>query len=284
MTGLHEFQYSVLRYVHDVTTGEFLNVGLALFSAADRVFKVRLLPHYRRITATFPAADGEFYRQYVSRMQTDAEQIAERVARDQLSLLGEDNVTLPDLLSEVLVPDDSSMQFGPVRGGLVEDFSSMFDELYARLVEKHLSSTDRATRDDAEVWNMYRQALQEHRVVEHLRPHRVETRYDPVELSHAWKNGHWNAVEPVSFDLMHPGSIQRKAKEWLGQVKVLNTSDEWGRLFLLLGAPRQSDPAVVRAYNSAKRMLSDEEEVQVVEEHEAESFARELSSLIDSHG
>ena len=82
---------------------------------------------------------------------------------------------------------------------------------------------------------------------------------------------------------MHPGSIQRKAREWLGSVRVLKTSPEWGTLYMLLGAPHQEDRTVERAYESAKRMLRDDESVVLVEENEAEDFAERIDRRIDEH-
>lgn len=283
MTEAIGFQYSVLRYVHDSVTGEFLNVGLAMYSAKTLYFQVRLQPLYRRVTATFPDADGEFFKQYISRLQTVADAVAADIASGQLMLLDQLPASLEPLLSRMLYPDDSSMQFGRVYGGAAEDLDSVFADLYARLIERHLSSADRNTRDDQAVWTVFRHALQAQNVVQRLQQHRVMTKYEPVDLTHAWKNGHWNALEPVSFDLMYAGSIQRKAREWLGTVQVLKTSPEWGRLYLLLGAPQQRDPLVERAYENAKRMLGDENTVELVEEPQADVFAKEIEKLIDQH-
>lgn len=283
MTEAVGFQYAILRYVHDAATGEFLNVGLAMYSPEMRFFQARLQPLYRRVTATFPDADGEFFKEYISRLQTAVDTLTVEISSGQLSLLEEGPQDLAALLGMVLTPDDSSIQFGRVYSGAAADLNAVFADLYARLVERYLSSQDRNTRDDAAVWNYYRRALQVQNVVQRLQAHVIETKYEPVALNHAWRNGHWNALEPVSFDLMHPGSIQRKAREWLGSVRVLKTSPEWGTLYMLLGAPHQEDRTVERAYESAKRMLSDDESVVLVEENEAEDFAERIDQLIDEH-
>ena len=37
------FQFKVLRYIHDSFTGEFLNIGLALYSQSAPYLQVKLL-------------------------------------------------------------------------------------------------------------------------------------------------------------------------------------------------------------------------------------------------
>jgi hypothetical protein len=278
------FQYAVLRYMHDVTTGEFLNVGLALYSPAAKYFQARLLPHFRRITTTFPEADGEFYRRYVSHLQTIANRLSDEINHGQLSLLDDDATSFEALLAQILTPDDSSLYFGQIYGGTADNLDEFFDQFYDRMVTRYLSAPERASRDDEAIWNVYRRHLQAADVVHQLRPHLFQTRFDPIPLAHSWKNGHWNAIEAVSFDLVQPSSIQRKASQWFGDIHALSTSPDWGRLYLLLGAPRQDSANFKRAYKNAKLMITDSDlHVDLVEEADAEEFAQKMRGLIDKH-
>lgn len=278
------FQYTVLHYMHDVTTGEFLNVGLVIYSATARYFQARMLTQYRRVTATFPETDGDFYKRYLGHLQTIADQITLEVSQGQLSLLDDPSGRIEPLLARILTPDDSSIKFGPMHDGVADDLDIVFEHLYSRLVTRHLDNTGRASRNDEDVWNVYRRPLQAENVIQRLQPHVFQTRYDPISLDHSWKNGHWNAVEAVSFDLVQPNSIQRKASQWFGQIHALTTSVDLGKIYLLLGAPKQDSGDLKRAYRNAKSMISDSDQsVELVEENQADEFAKKMRDLVDTH-
>jgi len=244
------FQYSVLRYVHDVATGEFLNVGLAIYSKSARFFQSRLLLRYRRLTQAFPGADGELYRNYISRLQRSLNEVSAEVESNQMRILGEG---LPDriefLLNQVLPPDDSSIRFSEARGGLADDLEGTFDQLYYRLVEQYLTVPQTPSREDDDIWQVFRPPLQDLEVLDHFQRHEVRTEVESFQFDHAWRNGTWNVLRPLSFDLVHPGNIRKKAREWMGAAHIMDEAPDLSGLFFLLGHPRNGDRLVRKAYS-----------------------------------
>jgi len=57
MTTRRAYSYTVLRYVHDVTTGEFVNVGLVLYTPSDAELRVKTRHTMGRIRDIFPDLD-----------------------------------------------------------------------------------------------------------------------------------------------------------------------------------------------------------------------------------
>jgi hypothetical protein len=284
MSERFPFQYSILRYTHDVGTGEFLNVGLVLYSKSARFFQSRLLLRYRRLTQTFPGADGEFYRRYISHLQRSLNEVSTEVGSDQMQLFGEG---LPDriefLLQRVLPLDDSSIQFSEVRGGLADDLEAAFDQLYYRLVEQYVIVREAPSREDDDIWQVFRPPLQESGVLDHLQRYEVYTEVESFQFDHAWKNGRWNVLKPLSFDLVHPGNIRRKAREWMGAAHIMEEAQDLSGLFFLLGHPSNpstGDKLVQKAYSDAVRILKRTPvarlKLELVEEDDAQSFARRL--------
>jgi hypothetical protein len=285
MTSRIPFQFAVLRYIHDTFTGEFLNVGVAFYSQQPAFFKVRLLQRYSRITSAFPSADGEFYRRYISSLQTKFDKVAERVNSQQATLEPWLPDRLEELLMQVLPPDDSSIQFGAVEGGMTDDLEATSDELYKRLVETHLSAEENESRNEAEIWSIFRERLREQNVIRYLAPAVIHTKKQDFEFDYAWKNGQWKALEPLSFDLVNPGNIRRKALQYFGQNVVLEASKEINLVYYLLGKPRRDDSSVLRAYAKAIDLLGTGEytkKIKLIEEDEAEDFAREIAPKIKS--
>lgn len=279
------FQFRILRYVHDSFTGEFLNVGLALYAQDTHFFRVRLLNKYQRITCAFPSADGEHYRKYITALQTKFDNLTDEVNSKQLSLQPWLPNLVDELLSKVLPPDDSSIQFGPIQGGMTLDLDQVFSDLYYRLVELYVPAEERLSRTEHEIWNLFSKPLRGHSVVGFLHPTVIRTEKDDIELDHAWKNGRWKALQPLSFDLQHASTISKKARTWLGTNVILNESNEVAKVYYLLGQPRRDDPSLMKAYVKAKDLLATGEyakKIEIVEEDEAEDFARSISPQIQS--
>ena len=104
-----------------------------------------------------------------------------------------------------------------------------------------------------------------------------------LDFEHAFKNERWHVLQPVSLDYARPESLQEKAMRCLGQASVLEGNPELGRLYLLLGAPLQ--PSHREAYEKAKRLLHKMPvEHEVVEEDQAEEFARRIAECVREHG
>jgi hypothetical protein len=279
------FQFRILRYIHDSFTGEFLNVGLALYAQSVPFFRVRLLRKYTRITNTFPSADGEHYHRYMSALQVQFDHLVESVHSQQLSLQPWQPKLIDELLAKVLPPDDSSIQFGPTQGGMAGGLDAVFSDLYYRLVETYVPVDERQSRTEHEIWNLFSKPLHVQNVARLLHPTIIHTAKDEIEFEHAWKNGKWNALQPLSFDLQQAGSIQKKARLWLGTNVIFNESPEIGKVYYLLGKPRRDDPTLQKAYLKALDLLGSGEhakKIEIIQEEEAEEFARQISPQIQA--
>lgn len=57
------YTFSVLRYVHDPVTAEFVNIGLALYAPTAKYLNAICTSHYQRLSTMFEPIDGEHFRQ-----------------------------------------------------------------------------------------------------------------------------------------------------------------------------------------------------------------------------
>jgi len=285
MTENIPFQYMILRYIHDSFTGEFLNIGLAIFCQSPAYFKAKLLTKYHRITSTFPETNGDLYKSYIGHLQTRIDQLGDKINSKQSTFDPWLPQRIDELLSKVLPVDDSSIQFGPVHGGTTSDPESTFESLFQRLVEFYLPQEEKVSRSEADIWSLFSKHLKTHNVVSRLRPTVIHTAVEEIEFEHAWKNGRWKALQPVSFDLMHSGSIKNKAFQYLGTNVSLEECRDFGKIYYLLGGPRRDDPSLKQAYSKAKDLLGlgkHASKVELIEEDAAEDFANSVSPEIDA--
>ena len=99
------YSFSVLRYVHDPVSQEFINIGVAVFSPEAGYLRAICTTNYGRITNMFEKIDGQRFRQISRAIQ---EQIR-AVGNDYGSALPfESAPTIDRLLARVLPADDSA--------------------------------------------------------------------------------------------------------------------------------------------------------------------------------
>ena len=257
--------------------------GLVLYAQEPPSLRVKLLTKYARITNTFPSADGEHYHGYISRLQTKFDAIAESVNNKQLTFDTHQPSKIEELLGAVLPVDDSSLQFGPVHGGMTHDVDYAFEDLYKRFVEAHLPMERENTRDEGAIWRLFSRPLKENMITHQLRSTIIKTPRDDIEFDHAWKNGRWNALQPISFDLLHAGNIRRKSHEWFTANVLINNAPDVASIYYLLGKPQSDELTVIKAYQKAKDLLGTgdfSQKVEVIEEDQAQDFAKTIARRI----
>ena len=208
------YTFSVLRYVHDPVTQEFINIGVAMYSPERGFLRATCATHYARITRMFTKIDGNRFRQTMRYIQEQINALGTQMSQLSFEPMG----TIDQLLARVLPPDDSSVQFSPAAVGLSRDLDRTLGELFERYINRYASSSETARRDDEDVWRgTFREALLTRAVSAALAPKRIVAPNYEYEFQHAWKNSVWHLYEPVSFDLAHGGSMVEKANRWLGR-------------------------------------------------------------------
>src|SRR6266568_3996437 len=118
MTSI-SYAFSVLRYIHDPVSAEFVNVGVALYAPETRFFSAICSPNYGRISQMFGSINGEQFRQISRYIQTQIEIVGEKLNSERL--LNGSIQDIRPLLAQVLPSDDSSIQFTAPGGGLTND-------------------------------------------------------------------------------------------------------------------------------------------------------------------
>ncbi len=273
------YSFSVLRYVHDPMTQEFVNIGVAVYSAEAKYLSATCESNYGRISRMFTKIDGNRFREqtrYIQeRLRDSGENLSTRLPFDSA-------LTIDKVLAKVLPIDDSSFQFSPPGVGVSHNLDKTLSELFERLVERYLFNADRPRRDDEEVWKVFREPLERREVATRLVPKKIIAANYDYEFQHSWKNGLWHVYEPISFDLLDPGSILEKANRWLGRAVSLNDSHEKFKMHMLLGEPQDSH--LRNTFEKAKNILHKmPNKPDIITEKDAESFAKEVATEMKTH-
>jgi len=274
------YTYSTLRYVHDVTTGEFVNVGVALYSRDARYASAICRNTFSRLSKTFPGMDGDVFKSLMRFIQSRFEEIGGNL-RQELPLNGLPGSVL-DLAHAVLPPDDSSLQWSPSGSGLTENPSQTLEALFERMVTRYDERPVLERRDDESVWRKYKSSLEARQVLQYLQPKKISVQDDEVEFRHAWKNDVWHCLEPVSFDLGTADGIREKAHRWIGQLVSVKDAKDPFKVYFLLGEPQQQGlrPAFEKAVSILQRLPLDKE---VIQEDRAAAFSERFALEIEAH-
>ena len=279
MKNLHPYTYSILRYVHDVTSGEFVNVGVALYSPQARYLSALCRPTYSRLSKLFPGMNPEHFKTLMRHIQGRFEERGERMA-NELELSSPKSVL--EIAQSILPKDDSSLQWSPPGSGRTEDPAKALDKLYERMVMRYEERSPAGGRSDDDVWRHFKRDLETKRVLQHFVPKKIVVQDDEIEFQHSWKNGKWHCLEPVSFDLAAPDSIKDKAHRWLGQMASVQGASDDFKVYLLVGAPKQEElePAFRRAISILGKIKGDKE---IVLESDAHGLAERIAREVAEH-
>jgi hypothetical protein len=274
------YSFSILRFIYDAVTLEFVNVGIVVYSPTTKQLQAKCTNHYSRISNLFENFDGLRFRQTVRYIQDEINEIALQIP---VSLQFSPPSALSDILNSVLPIDDSSFQFASGGAGTTDDFATLVDHLFVRYVEHYGVARKVAQRNDEDVWRSFRPSLDRKNITAHLVPKRIISKDYEYEFAHSWKNGTWHVYEPVSFDLLDSNAMLDKANRWIGRAISLGDSIEPFKPYFLLGTP--SDSRLESAFRKSENLLH---KIPIphefVRESEAEEFAKELAAEIERHG
>jgi len=274
------YTFCVLRYVHDVVSGEFVNVGVALYAPSAQFLDAACSSTYGRVSSFFGGIESAQFKRLMRHIQAGIEELGERLRSELPFEKAPTNVR--GWVDRVLPPNDSSLQFSEARGGLTSDPRVTLEDLYERLVERYIKREQRPTRSDEDILRIFRQPLATRHLLNRIGPKTIAGRDYEHEFPIAWKNGVWHASEGISFDLANPGDISEKANRWLGRGVNLSESKERFKLYLLLGEPRDDKlrAPFTRAKNILHKMPCDHE---FIGEDAADDFAAFVERELRQH-
>lgn len=273
------YTFQVLKYSHDPAAGELLNIGAILYCPELAFLGLQIERRFERLSQTFAGFDGESYRYVVSRFESIVDKLREEYSQ---TLLEPAPTNVSQITAEIWPDTDLSIKVGSMLAGVTADPEQSLKDIFDRMVVSQYGKEEKPTRSDEEVWAIYKKPLLKRQLVSVLRPKSILTPEFEIQFDHAFKNERWHVLQPVSFDLARPDTVQRKAVAWLGNATALQGQEEMGTLFLLLGKPQLR--SLRAAYDKAKNLLHRMPvKHDLVEEDQADAFAEKFTEFVRRH-
>lgn len=271
-----QYQFAVLRYVHDTITGEFINVGLCLFSEEGAFGGIKCRHTYKRITSVFPNVNGERLKSLLRHIES----IFESYYSPNGGFIFQEN--LEDILYSILPKDDSSLQWSFGGSGISLNLEETLESLYHQYVEKYDSKNLKSKKSDEDVWRTFKKDLISFDLVRELQPRKISTSDDEIMFNYTLQNGALHCLEPLTFDLATSENIKEKARNWLGKVTSLASSKENFEVYYMLGRP--ADDELMPAFNDALKILKKAPvPVHIYNEYESAKLAKNLDEILKHH-
>ena len=279
MSKKYAYSYAVLRYMHDITTGEFVNVGVVVFCPEARFMVAMCRTTSERLRQVFPSLDTHAFRMLMQKVSARFSVLSEQAA-NQLQL--DECTLLTDWVYQVVPLDDSSLRWSALGHGLTAEPSATLEHLFERFVRHHDRQQASVRRDDEKVWRNFSRALEQRNVLRHFLPHTFMAQDDEIQFERAWKNGQWHCLAPVSFDLASEETIRDKAHKWLGQLVSVGAANKDLHLYFLVGEPAEKN--LMPAFASALNILQKSDVVvEVFKESDALALSQRLAERVQKH-
>lgn len=279
MTHKTPYTYTVLRYVHDVTTGEFVNVGVVVHAPSVRYVGTKLRHTHGRLSSMFPDLDSDAFRSSMRVIERELKAFAANYSKDDLFSSDGDAGAIA---RKVLPADDSSLQWSPVGAGLATDMDQLLARLFERLIERYNDKPERLKRNDEDVWRPVRERLEQSGIAARLGKTVIRGEVDELQFKHAWKNGVWHCYEPISFDLADADNIKDKARRWMGHLSAVREAADQFRPHFIVGAP--NDRSLIPAFEDALAILRKSPvPAEVYAESEVDELVARIEAEISAH-
>jgi hypothetical protein len=274
------YSYSILRYIHDVATGEFVNVGVALYSPQHNYFNVRLRTSVGRISEFFPDVRTEAFKTLMKGLSKRYIELKNLYSKPMN--FGDKRTELIEILRSITPKDDSSLVWSDISVGLSSEPEITLERLYARYVTKYDHKKPQHHRTDNDVWRTFKKELSDRRLLDVFKEKIISGKNDEVKFPFAWKNGVWHCIEPISFDLSSSDSIREKAHRCLGQIASVRDTSEEFKLYLLISKPNEK--SLANAFDRAVSILETMPiPTEIFQEDQSDVLADRFASQIGTH-
>jgi hypothetical protein len=127
---MRRYEFALVRYVHNLVGGEFVNVGVVLLDSDSRRLLRRVNRRFGRVSRFFRTSDEGRYQAMVDQLEIALG------GTDDVLLASEspDKIILAKLLNTVMPDAESSLQFSSIGSGLAESTERRLAELFVEFV------------------------------------------------------------------------------------------------------------------------------------------------------
>lgn len=278
------YTYCILKYKHSPFLDESVNIGVLIYFGSSKTFSFTYSKNLSRVKSIYNNVPERTIKEYLKRINDKLS----RFHYDKGDLFPLNDTNLKEFLHLNILPIDAGvLQFSGFRTDILE-----FDEeLYKNiLLEQYFIEDIKAPSykqpDAIIISNLFKElknaglekVANKHRYVKNY-PYKAET--GTFNFDFAWKNGVWNLVKPISFDVKDPDYIIQKARHNLGELVDLEgqIDNKLYKCNIIIGKPKAKSH--FKNYDKAREILDKvSKSVKIVDESNLKQYSQEVIEAV----
>jgi hypothetical protein len=277
------YTYCLVKYVHDPSVGEMLNIGVLMCAPSVNFIEAKFNYHYERLSSTFADFDGDNYRETIKDIELSLSKIKDLNLSSTLFVIKERVENVEQLSGQLIMDRSLSIQFGGMLAGLTYNLEEELEGIFQQSVLAQYPIKEKKSRTDEEVWALYKKPLHQKHLDKYLKPKRFSSDAYDYKFEHAFKNEKWHVLKPVNMEYAASQTIQDRATKIFGEAAAMEGDPDLSKMYILLGTPKLAShkTAYIKAKNLLHKIPINKE---IIEEDEAEGFADHLADYMKQHG
>jgi hypothetical protein len=128
---MKKYQYQIIRYVHDHFTGEYVNVGVVVYSSENQFLASKTTKKFQRVTHMFPTANGRWIVRLLSNFDQQVKTLSSR-----LTEMFPVSDSLQQVTNGLIKPDNNAIQLTAVRSAIDVDLQAALDDKVQNVFRK----------------------------------------------------------------------------------------------------------------------------------------------------
>lgn len=277
------YTYCLLKYKHSPFLDESINIGVLIYFGYSQKFYFKFSKYLNRIKSVYNNVPEKTIKEYLRQINNKLE----RYNSDKNILFPLNDTNLKEFLNLNILPIDSGvLQFSSFRTNIQEFDDELIESI---ITEQYFIDDIKANSNQQQepkiIANLYKelktqgfdQVVNKNRV---KRDFNIQTNTGNFNFDFAWKNGVWNLVKPVGFDLKTGDGIVQKARNNLGEFTDLESEVKSNyKCAIIVGEP--SDKKLFDNYSKALNILNKLPNiVKVVEERNLKNYTIEILEAV----
>lgn len=277
------YTYCLLKYKHSPFLDESVNVGVLIYFGNSQTFSFKYSKNLSRIKSIYNNVPEKTIKEYLR-------QIHSRLLKFQSNdkdIFPLNDLNLRDFLNLNVLPIDAAvLQFTSFRTDVQEiDQSIIEDIIFEQYFIEDIKNTNNQSQEPKLISHLYSE-LRKSGFYEVVNKNRVQKDFNVktdtgnFNFDFAWKNGVWNLVKPVGFDLKTGDGIIQKARNNLGEFTDLESEvKSQYKCAIIVGKP--TDRKLYSNYTKALNILHKlPKTITVLEENDLKEYSRQVVEAV----
>lgn len=277
------YTYCLLKYKHSPFLDESVNIGVLIYFGNSQRFSFKYSKNLSRIKSIYNNIPEKTIKEYLRQIHNRLE----KLQSFNENLFPLNDLNLKEFLHQNILPIDASvLKFSNFKTDYQDIEQSILEEIiFEQYFIEDIKNANNQTQEPKIISHFY-SVLNKNGFQEVANKNRVQkdftlkTETGNFNFDFAWKNGVWNLVKPVGFDLKTPEGIIQKARNNLGEFTDLESEvKSQYKCAIIVGKP--SDRKLFGNYTKALNILHKlPDTIEVLEENDLKNYTLKVIEAV----